>query len=663
MNVSVNPRRTKRAINALSVGLGLLSTVLVPATAGAQASRGDYIFHGGDVVTMNKTGTVAEAAWVRQGTIEAVGTREEVMRHATKETQLIDLRGGALLPGFVDPHLHLDVMTLASFFTDVSACLPDRYETRKHCPTTIFEALGYLKPASEPAGSPWIVGNGIDPAVMSLDGVRSAMDFQNRPAWYIDQYVSKTRPVIILDKSGHLAYANLQAFVAAGICDKVDNCGQKTADKGDFPQPPGKWAVDEKSGLFTGLLQEPQAYVPFTVAIQASGFLPSEAEMIERGAQYARKIAQAGVTTMVNGGTENVPCLLPQLVSRFTASPLLRIRTLMPWAAPPSGGRPHVGPKPTLWDERNEGIFAVTGLKLWADGSAQGCTAALIEPYNQNGPCRDAETGMADYDTQQMIQNMKPYWEKGWPIQIHANGDRAIRNVLNALAALQSETRNDSPITLLHFTVDGNPATGEDMVRQVADLRAGRFRYQGKPVPKVDVGVSHLIGHVAYWGGAFESILDGVSGPAHRPDENGRAARLDATRHELELGVPFSLHSDAPVSPAQPLWYVEQAVTRNTWFYPNLGEEDIHTMPGRQAITIEQALRAVTLEPARQQGLDRYIGSIEKGKAADLVILDKNPLQQAPNKIHCIRVLSTFVGGSPHDWSKEPVKLAADCQP
>ena len=82
-----------------------------------------------------------------------------------------------------------------------------------------------------------------------------------------------------------------------------------------------------------------------------------------------------------------------------------------------------------------------------------------------------------------------------------------------------------------------------------------------------------------------------------------------------------------------------------------------------QGITIEQALRAVTLEPARQQRLDRYIGSIEKGKVADLVILDKNPLRQAPNKIHCIRVLSTFVGGSPHDWSKEPVKLAADCQP
>jgi predicted amidohydrolase YtcJ len=76
-------------------------------------------------------------------------------------------------------------------------------------------------------------------------------------------------------------------------------------------------------------------------------------------------------------------------------------------------------------------------------------------------------------------------------------------------------------------------------------------------------------------------------------------------------------------------------------------------MPGGQNITIAQALEAVTIEPARQNGLDRYIGSIEKGKVADLVILDKNPLTQPPNEIHKIRVLSTFVGGYRNDWSKE----------
>jgi hypothetical protein len=87
-----------------------------------------------------------------------------------------------------------------------------------------------------------------------------------------------------------------------------------------------------------------------------------------------------------------------------------------------------------------------------------------------------------------------------------------------------------------------------------------------------EAGDQALIGYVAYWGGAFEHILDGVSGPG-QPDENGRAARLDATRHELELGVPFSLHSDAPTSLTHPLWYVEQAVSRiseNVPGYPGM---------------------------------------------------------------------------------------------
>jgi hypothetical protein len=373
--------------------------------------------------------------------------------------------------------------------------------------------------------------------------------------------------------------------------------------------------------------------------------------MIERAAAGARDFARAGVTTMVNGGTGTAKGGLPEVLNMFHAlasqsqgHPLLRYRTLVPW-----DGIPKDVTKPSPWDEKDDGLFGITGIKLWADGSTQGCTAALIEPYDTSGSCSSEGHGLATFTEPEIVKELRSHWKEGWPIQIHVNGDQAILNVLNALAQLQRETRNDSPITLLHFTVDGNPAH-EDMVQKVADLRAGRFVYQGKPVPPVDVRVSHLIGHVAYWGGALENILDGVNGPKD-PDENGRAARLDATRHEIELGVPFSLHSDTSVTPVHPLWYVEQAVTRNTWFYPNLMDADAHPMPGGQNITVAQALEAVTIEPARQSGLDRYVGSIEKGKEADFVELDRNPLDEPPNEIHKIRVLATYVGGSKNDWS------------
>ncbi len=79
-------------------------------------------------------------------------------------------------------------------------------------------------------------------------------------------------------------------------------------------------------------------------------------------------------------------------------------------------------------------------------------------------------------------------------------------------------------------------------------------------------------------------------------------------------------------------------------------DADVKTLPGDQGISVQDALRAVTIEPATQLMLDDYIGSIEVGKAADLVILDKNPLTVDPNSIHSIKVLRTFVNGHGHTW-------------
>jgi predicted amidohydrolase YtcJ len=627
--------------------IGLLAPLLLGASCPHHPPRDNFIVYGGDVVTLDAKGTVAEALWVRDGKIEAIGPQEEVMRHKTSSTELIDLRGGALLPGFIDPHLHIVDVAVMSLVNDLTPCLPQRYETRAVCPLTIVEALRSLKEHPKPPIGDWLSGSGLDPSRMTLDATHPSSDFHAAPAKYIEEYVSATKPVFIVDDSGHLAYVNLQAFVAAGICGSVDNCSSKTAKK--TPQPPGRW-ITNPDGTFTGLLEETNGFADFTQALAKSATpwqkLYSLKELIDDAGVTVKDIARAGVTTVVNGGALSVGEV--DFVQALAARPhpLLRYRTLVRWDV--AQANPQRFSKPSYWNDKDDGLFGVNGIKLWSDGSTQGCTAALVEPYDKQGQCSAAGTGKADYTQAQIIENLRPFWKAGWLIQTHANGDQAIKNVLGAFATLQAETRNDNPHTLLHFTIDGNPATGEDIVQRVADLRAGRD-LDGKPVPRVDVQVSHLIGHVAYWGGAFQNILDGVSGPS-QPDEKGRAARLDATRRDLELGVPFSLHSDSPVTPVHPLWYVEQAVTRNTWFYPKLSDADAHPMPGGQNVTIDQALRAVTIEAARQHRLDHYIGSLEKGKVADLVILDKNPLKQQPDELHKIRVLTTFVGGYRNDW-------------
>lgn len=114
------------------------------------------------------------------------------------------------------------------------------------------------------------VGNGIDSSLMTLDGTQPASDFQADPQKYINRYVSATRPVFILDRSGHLAYVNRQAFVEAGICEKAETCGPKTA-MGQL-ESPKEWRVG-KDGLYTGLLLELPAYERFQNALRP--YLPN----------------------------------------------------------------------------------------------------------------------------------------------------------------------------------------------------------------------------------------------------------------------------------------------------------------------------------------------------------------------------------------------------
>lgn len=126
-------------------------------------------------------------------------------------------------------------------------------------------------------------------------------------------------------------------------------------------------------------------------------------------------------------------------------------------------------------EETNDELL-VTGIKVRVDGSTKGVPQRSSNPMTctANAPpparlWRTPQTSCSLRTTNELlIANMKPFWKAGWPIQMRVNGDRVILNALNALAALQAEARNDSPIVLVHFTVGGNPATQEDLVRMVA---------------------------------------------------------------------------------------------------------------------------------------------------------------------------------------------------
>jgi predicted amidohydrolase YtcJ len=146
---------------------------------------------------------------------------------------------------------------------------------------------------------------------------------------------------------------------------------------------------------------------------------------------------------------------------------------------------------------------------------------------------------------------------------------------------------------------------------------------------ELGVSASFLIGHVHYWGVAMRDEVFGEE----------KAQLLDRCQAVEDAGVGFTLHSDFMVTDPVPLHMIEMAVTRRTWKEPD------YVLAPQEKISVESAIRAVTSEAAWQLFSEEEIGSLETGKFADLVILDKDPRKVPADTIKDIKVLETWMDG------------------
>ncbi|KAG8805297.1 hypothetical protein FRC19_007978, partial [Serendipita sp. 401] len=257
------------------------------------------------------------------------------------------------------------------------------------------------------------------------------------------------------------------------------------------------------------------------------------------------------------------------------------------------------------------GKVKVQTIKYWGDGSTQGITAALSSPYLNRGD----EKGQPSYPSDDALYKaMEPLFRNGWHLMIHANGDAAIGQALRVYKSLfEAFPQKDKSIVhrIEHFTVTEN----DDLIKTAAEL---------------GIGISHTILHVFYWGHTFDKW---VLGPP-------RAQRIDPVREEVEAGALVSFHSDSPVSEVNPLLYVRTAVTRLMF-----GRDDEEPLGKDQCVDLLQALRGVTINPAKQIKMDQDIGTLKKGKFADFVILDRDPRSTPGPELDKINVVQTWMGG------------------
>ena len=543
----------------------------------------DLVFVGGPIVTVNAKNEEAQALATKDGKIVAVGLEADIRKNwVDQKTQVIDLRGQTLMPGFVEPHVHIVLTAMVEgLWLDLSNfSLP--YDTIE----TLSEKLRAALKTVPPGG--WLAGFGVDPSRTSPFMAELTVEVLDK--------VSKDVPIFIINQSGHIGYVNSKAFELAGVNNQT-------------PNPPGGgiYVKDEKGNL-TGKLIEPPSYVPF----QAKMPVPTQQELIQAMRNTTKRLATKGVTTSAeitvgaNLGLENEIGLYKYLLANGGLP--VRVRAYLYGSAIPKGFQ---GVKPNEGDD----LFRYVGVKFISDGSTQGLTAALNEPYAY--PAGTTFRGDLNYKDEQLLATMKPYFDQGWQISVHANGSRAVEQTLNNYAKLldgnsQPEKRR---LRIEHFTV----TTPEQLVR----------------TKQLGVVPGFTIGHVHYWGQAFNDQILGVA----------RAECIDPSASLKKEGVRFAYHSDSPVSPYGPLKYITQGVTR-VWQSPLQRK----VLGPNERISVDDAIRAVTIDAAYQMMSDDKIGSLEVGKLADFVVLEKNPRATPAEQIGDIKVLQTWVGGKRQGW-------------
>ena len=558
----------------------LLSALLMAQCALVFAKgNADTIFYGGPIVTVNAKNEEVQALAVQNGKIVAVGTKDAVTKEwQADNTKVIDLKGQTLMPGFIEPHTHLILTTLFErLWLNLS-----NYSLPQSSIDSIVQKLK-VEVKNVPKGG-WLTAFGVDPS-------RTTPFMAELTANDLDK-VSTEVPILIVNTSGHIGYANHKALEVVGITNKTPN-----------PKGGGVF-VKDKDGNLTGKLSEAPAMLPFLNFIPA----PSQSQLLDALSATLNSVAAKGITSATeisigaNFGADKEVALWRGIFAN-KASPI-RIRGYLFSDNLPAG---YNAIKPNEGDD----YLRFIGIKYVSDGSLQGLSGALSEPYIY--PKGTKERGSLDYKESQIYGLMKPYYDQGWQIAIHANGDRAIEQTLNNYEKLLSSGGNskDRRLRIEHYTVSTEA--------------------QVKRTVKLSVLPGFTIGHVDYWGETFHNQILGPK----------RANRIDPAGDFIRAGGRFSLHSDSPVTPIGPLNYISEEVTR-LWQLPPqkvLGPD--------QAVSIDDAIRAVTINPAYSMFADNIVGSLEVGKQADMVVLAKNPRTTPPAEIRNIKVIGTYIDGKP----------------
>jgi predicted amidohydrolase YtcJ len=525
--------------------------------------QADLIFVGGRVHTVNATNDVVPALAVGDGRILAAGGDAEIRGVAGPRARVVELRGRSLLPGFIDGHCHLVGLGMAAASIDCKA--PGMQSI------VALQAAVKERAARQPRGT-WIRGRGYD---------QSRLKEQRHPNRLDWDAVAPDHPVIFTRTCGHIASVNGRALATAGIDDTT-------------PDPPGG-RYDREGGRNLGVAYE-TAQTPLQVAAQ-----PSAEELRDALLRADAAYIAAGATSVHDAGGLVGPAFGP--AQTLAERGRLRLRI---YAFATVNSRQHplmgllgTGVRTGLGNTR----LQLGAFKVMTDGSSSGPTAATRAPYTSN--CDDC--GILYWSQEDLDDLIGRAHRQGFQCTVHAVGDRAIEQTLNAMRRAQQE-----------FPRDGLRHRIEHCGICPPDLRA-RVREQGiLPIMQPAFFWEFGDGYIANYG-------------------QERADTMFPARSLLAAGVPVVGSSDAPVTHHAPLFGIEQALTRATMAGQVCGADE--------RVDLTTAIRMHTIHGAHASFEEAHKGSLEPGKLADLVLLSDDIARVPVKDLRHLPVAMTVVGG------------------
>jgi len=551
----------------------IANAVLLLALGGTtgSAQQADLIFAGEHIITMD--GSNAAAVAVRGDRIVASGSRADVFQLNGAGTRVIELGEQALLPGFIDAHGHFSGVSRYADLLDLSSPPVGGITSVED----IVQALRLrIEQQQIPAGE-LVFGFGYDDSLLA-EGRHPNRDDLDR--------ASTNHPIVVRHVSGHLLAANSMALEAAGISGTTQN--------------PDGGIIRRRAGT-----NEPDGVMEETAmgAFPGSGANMGPEKLSQLRREAIDIYAGYGITTIqdANISSAYADLLREEAIAEPYAVDIVAFIMANPLSDEELQAVSH--------EQTYTGGFRVGGVKFTLDGSPQGRTAWMSQPYTQGPPGQSADyVAYPSYSPEAYKARMPDLLARGVPVLAHANGDAAIQLMIDGIAeAVAGEDLPDHRSVAIHAQL----ARPDQLLR---------FKELG-------IVPSYYSVHPYFWGD-WHRLSFGEE----------RASFISPVKATVELGIPYTVHNDSPVVPPDIMRLISITVNRQTRSGYVLGPD--------QRASVVEAIYAVTQGAAYQYFEEDEKGSITVGKRADFVILEQNPLLVDPQELGDIAIVETFSRGA-----------------